>query len=82
VFIVTNVYMVAEKAADVLTEDHPLPPGELPPECREALARDPVLRSRPEYEARRLYPAELEAAEAELVRRRRAAAFRPEGGPR
>jgi choline dehydrogenase len=70
-FIVTNVYMVAEKAADVLTEDHPRPSGEIPPECREALRRDPVLRSRAEFEARRLYPAELEAAEAALIRQRR-----------
>lgn len=69
VFIVANVYMLAEKAADLLTEDHPL--ADLPAECRTALQADPVLRSRPEYEQRRAYPAELEAAEAELVRRRR-----------
>jgi choline dehydrogenase len=77
VFIVTNVYMVAEKAADVLTEDHPLDRGSLPPECREALDRDPVWRSDPNYEARRVYPAELEAAEAALVHKRRNVAYRP-----
>jgi hypothetical protein len=36
----------------------------------------PVLLSRPQYEARRAYPVELEAAEAELIRRRRDAAER------
>ncbi len=74
VFIVTNVYMLAEKAADVLTEDHPLPAHKLPAECRAELATAPVLRSRPEYEERRTYPSELEEAEAELVRNRRARA--------
>ena len=70
-FIVANVYTVSEKAADVLTEDHPRPADSLPPECREALRLDPVLRSRAEFEARRQYPAELEAAEAALIRQRR-----------
>ncbi len=73
-FIVANVYMVAEKAADVLTEDHPIPPGQLPPGAAEALKLDPVLPSSAVFEARRLYPAAMEAAEAELIagRRRRA----------
>jgi choline dehydrogenase len=75
-FIVTNVYMVAEKAADVLTEDHRLSEASLPSECVDALRLDPVMRSRPEYEARRVYPAEMEAAEAKLVHQRRAAAYR------
>ncbi len=70
-FIVTNVYMVAEKAADVLTEDHPQPPAEIPPECLAELKREPVLRSRAEFEARRVYPAEMEAREASLVVERR-----------
>ena len=78
IFIVTNVYMVAEKAADVLTEDHPL--TNLPPECRAALADEPVMRSRPEYEERRVYPKELEAAEAALVWQRREAAYRAPAG--
>lgn len=76
VFIVTNVYMVAEKAADILTEDHPRPVESLPVECRDALALDPVLPSRAAYESRRVYPAELEGAEAELVRHRRTRAYR------
>jgi choline dehydrogenase len=80
VFIAANVYMVAEKGADVLTEDHPRTATAVPPECRDALAADPVLRSRAEYEQRRLYPAELEAREADLVRRRRAAADPNSGG--
>ena len=73
-FIVANVYMIAEKAADVLTEDHPIPAEELPPGAADALKRDPVLPSSAVFEARRLYPAEMEAAEAELIaaRRRRA----------
>jgi choline dehydrogenase len=73
-FIVANIYMIAEKAADVLTEDHPLGEKDLPGEVRQALRRDPVLPSSPVFEARRLYPAEMEAAEARLVARRRAAA--------
>ena len=80
-FIVTNVYMVAEKAADVLTEDHPRPIESLPVACREALARDPVLRSSSEYEARRLYPVEMEAREAELIRSRRKVADLPPDAP-
>jgi len=82
VFIVTNVYMVAVKAADVLTEEHGLPDGELPPECREALSRDPVMRSRAAYEGRRVYPAELEAKEAALVYQRRKTAYRPTVSPK
>lgn len=86
VFIVANVYMLAEKAADVLTEDHRPVADDLPSECQEALREEPVVRSRPEYEARRVYPAELEAREAGLIRQRRAAAYRknepPTGGPR
>jgi choline dehydrogenase len=70
-FIVTNVYMIAEKAADVLTEDHPRPPSQIPEECRAALKRDPVLPSRAEFEARRVYPAALEEQEAALVTKRR-----------
>jgi len=81
VFIVTNVYMVAEKAADVLAEDHPLPAEGLSLPCQKALAEEPVLRSSAEYEARRLYPAELEAAEAKLISsRREAAKLTPPGG--
>jgi choline dehydrogenase len=73
-FIVANIYMIAEKAADVLTEDHPLSTVELPREVIEALRQDPVLPSSSEYEARRLYPAELEAAETRLITARRKAA--------
>ncbi|HEY1189995.1 MAG TPA: GMC oxidoreductase [Gemmata sp.] len=76
VFIVTNVYMVAEKAADVLTEDHPIPPSRLPAECAAALRCAPVMRSRAAYEARRVYPTELEAVEAALVWQRREQAHR------
>ncbi|MEM7475179.1 MAG: GMC oxidoreductase [Planctomycetota bacterium] len=63
-FIVTNVYMVSEKAADMLTEDH----------CEDFAGMDsvePVIPSRPEYEQRKVYPSVLEAEEAKLVRGRR-----------
>ncbi|HEY7425966.1 MAG TPA: GMC family oxidoreductase [Gemmataceae bacterium] len=73
-FIAANIYMIAEKAADVITEDHPLSPKQLPAGAAEALKRDPVLPSSAVFEARRLYPADMEAVEAELIasRRRRA----------
>jgi choline dehydrogenase len=73
-FIAANIYMIAEKAADVITEDHPRSPKELLPDAAEALKRDPVLPSSAVFEARRLYPVEIEADEAELIasRRRRA----------
>ena len=80
VFIVTNIYMAAEKAADVLSEDHPLPMDQLSDACQAARLADPVLRSGAGYEARRVYPAELEAAEAGLVRARRQQAFHPPAG--
>jgi choline dehydrogenase len=70
-FIVANVYMVSEKAADVLTEDHSIRPVDLPPDALEALKNDPVLPSSLVWEARRLYPAEMEEAEARLVAARR-----------
>jgi choline dehydrogenase len=73
-FIVANIYMIAEKAADVLTEDHPRKDDKIPPEARDALRLDPVWPSSPTFEARRLYPAELEAAEAKLIAERRATA--------
>jgi choline dehydrogenase len=73
-FIVANVYVIAEKAADVLTEDNPIPAADLPPEATEALKNDPVLPSSLVFEARRLYPTEMEAAEARLIVDRRRAA--------
>lgn len=75
-FIVANIYMIAEKAADVLTEDNRLPAEQRPPEVLAAERLDPVLPSNRVQEARRLYPAELEAAEAMQVRARRRAAAR------
>jgi choline dehydrogenase len=70
-FLVVNIYMISEKAADVLAEDYPIPPEEQPPDVREALKRDPVFPSSAVFEARRLYPSELEAAEARLIAARR-----------
>ena len=76
-FLVTNIYMVSEKAADVLTEDHPRQEVEIPPACRRVLERTPVLPSRPEVEARLPYPAQLEAEEAARIAIRRRAAGVP-----
>ncbi len=63
-FIVTNVYMVAEKAADVVSEDNAAPLGS-------GTAREPLLPSQAAYEQRRVYPKALEEREAELIRMRR-----------
>lgn len=65
-FIVTNVYMVAEKAADMITEDNP-------GKAINATQQDPVIPSRREHEQRCGYPRELEAREAKLIRARRPA---------
>lgn len=73
-FIVTNVYMIAEKAADVIAEDHPIPTEQLPAAVRAERNRVPIHPSRPDYVARRAYPAGLERAEAELIAARRQAA--------
>jgi choline dehydrogenase len=70
-FIAANIYMIAEKAADVITEDHPLSPKQMPPDAAKARKCDPVLPSSAMFEARRLYPAEMEAAEADLIASRR-----------
>ncbi|MCO6456471.1 MAG: GMC family oxidoreductase N-terminal domain-containing protein [Pirellulaceae bacterium] len=74
-FIVTNIYMAAEKAADVLAEDHRLDGSDLPPEVRQALHDDPVYPSTAAYEARRVFPRELEEAEARLIAQRRQRAY-------
>lgn len=81
-FIVANIYMIAEKAADVLAEDHPIPESALPAAARDALKLDPVLPSSAAYVARQLYPAALEAAEARLVAARRQAAGLTKPEPR
>jgi choline dehydrogenase len=73
-FIVANIYMAAEKAADVLTEDHLLSTAQLPKDVSLELTRSPVFRSRTEFEERRFFPDEMESAEAALVHERRARA--------
>lgn len=73
-FLVSSVYTIAEKAADVIAEDHPIPPDRLSPEVKLELGRTPVRASRPEFLARRAYPAVMERAEAELIAARREAA--------
>lgn len=63
-FIVTNVYMVSEKAADMITEDNP-------GESIQGTQQHPVIPSRREYEQRRSYPESIEQQEAQLIRARR-----------
>lgn len=72
-FIATNIYMVAEKAADVLTEDH----GRTEEQLKSAGAivpNPPVLPSRATERQRQIFPSDFEAAEASLIRDRRKAA--------
>jgi choline dehydrogenase len=73
-FIVSSVYMIAEKAADAISEDHPISADRLTPEVKAERDRVPIWPSRPELRARRTYPAVLEHAEAELIAGRREAA--------
>lgn len=73
-FVASSVYTIAEKAADAIAEDHPVPDDHLPAEARAELDRNPIYRSRPDFQARRRYPAALERAEAELIAARRKAA--------
>ncbi|MEO9591601.1 GMC family oxidoreductase [Rhodopirellula bahusiensis] len=61
-FIVTNIYMLAEKAADLLAEDHPFDDTTYDP---------PVWQSQAVARSRELYPREVEEAEADLICRRR-----------
>ncbi len=73
-FVAASVYTIAEKAADAIAEDHPLPADRLPEAARRELDRTPIHRSRPDFAARRAYPAAMERAEAELIAARRKAA--------
>ena len=74
-FIATNVYMIAEKAADVLTEDHARTDDQM--KAAEAIGHSPpVIGSRASERQRQIFPQEFETAEAALVRKRRKAAGR------
>jgi choline dehydrogenase len=73
-FIVSSVYTIAEKAADAIAEDHPIPADGLTPEVKAERDRAPIWPSQPEFRARRTYPAVMEHAEAELIAGRRKAA--------
>lgn len=70
-FIASSIYMIAEKAADVLSEEYPLPKS-----VREQFVASstPAIKSLPETVHRVCFPAELEAEEAKLIRQRRKAA--------
>ena len=73
-FLATSVYTIAEKGADAIAEDHPISPERLPDEVNDELNRTPIQPSRPDFLARRAYPAVMERAEAEMIAARRAAA--------
>jgi choline dehydrogenase len=73
-FLVSSVYTIAEKAADVLAEDHPIPANRLSDAVKRERDRTPIRPSRPEFQARRTYPAAMESAEAQLIAARRKAA--------
>lgn len=74
-FIVTNVYMVAEKAADVISEDHAdhFARAEIANHAaiKENLRRAPILYSSRTASERIGYPEQMEVREAELIRQRR-----------
>lgn len=76
-FIVTNIYMISEKAADVISEDHPdhfARDGILDSlVISEALRVNPIFYSNAESIARVSYPVEMEAREAVLIQERRQA---------
>ena len=69
-FIASSIYMIAEKAADVLSEEY------LPKDMQDqaTASNTPIIKSLPETVQRACFPAELEAAEAKLIRQRRKAA--------
>jgi choline dehydrogenase len=72
-FIVTNIYMASEKAADVISEDHSSSLQTVChlPEISQYLDQDPVFSSSQRSRARVNYPRELESVESKLIRRRR-----------
>ncbi len=72
-FIATNIYMMAEKAADVLTEDQPRTAEQLIA-AQSIIPNPPVLPSKAAERQRQIFPSEFEAAEASLIRERRKAA--------
>lgn len=69
-FIATSIYMIAEKAADVLSEEYPTAASGQTSQTGDA----PVIKSLEETVHRTSFPAELEAAEARLINQRRKAA--------
>ena len=69
-FIATSIYMIAEKAADVLSEEYPTGDSDQASQTDDA----PVIKSLEETVNRTSFPAELEAAEAKLINQRRKAA--------
>ena len=73
-FVAASVYTIAEKAADAIAEDHPLPRDCQPDAVQAELSRIPIYRSRPDFLGRLAYPAAMEHAEAELIAARRRAA--------
>jgi choline dehydrogenase len=72
-FIATSIYMIAEKAADVLCEEYAIALAHKNASGTDA-GDAKVINSLAETVNRSCFPAELEAAEAELISQRRKAA--------
>lgn len=69
-FIATSIYMIAEKAADVISEQYAQHSAD-----QHAVASAPtIINSLADTISRRTFPAELEAEEARLISKRRKAA--------
>ena len=71
-FIVTNIYMISEKAADVISEDYPID-STGNSRVTSNLAEEPIFSSSGESRDRNAYPARMERAEAKLIKARREA---------
>lgn len=70
-FIASSIYMIAEKAADVLSEEYPI---EKAAESKSGGDNTTIIKSLPDTVHRTCFPAELEAKESQLIRQRRKAA--------
>lgn len=72
-FIVTNVYMISEKAADVISEDHSDHFAKITDNqtVQDNLQRSPIFQSNVESRERNDFPVEMEDCEAKLIKERR-----------
>lgn len=77
-FIVTNTYMISEKAADAITEDWDDP---MPPDFASGAKESQDVRERYWQRFIQAYPKKLREKEAELIKARRSAADCPTPAP-